>query len=87
MESDLYQFNCAEFFWGQKFASWQPKKEVIMTNTKDFFGEKNGPMLLPDFEETCFEIIKFRRQVPSCGHQNMAGFLKYGYVPIVDNHY
>jgi hypothetical protein len=65
------------FCWGQNFASWQPKKEVITTNTKDFFGEKNGPKL-PDFEETCFEIIKCRQQVPACGHKNMAGFLKYG---------
>ncbi len=29
-----------------------------MTNTKFFLGEKNGPKL-PDFEGTCFEIIKF----------------------------
>jgi hypothetical protein len=42
-----------QLFWGQNFASWQPKKEVIMTNTQDFFGEKNGPKL-PDFEETLF---------------------------------
>jgi hypothetical protein len=66
------------FFWGQNFASWQPKKEVIMiTHTKDFLGEKNGPKV-PDFEGTCFEIIKFRQQVPACGRQNMAGFIKYG---------
>ncbi len=48
-----------------------------MTNTKDFLGEKNGPKLVGS-EETCFEIIKFRQQVPACGCQNMAGFLKYG---------
>ncbi len=46
------------FFGGQNFASWQPKKEVVMTNTKFFLGEKHGPKL-PDFEGTCFEIIKF----------------------------
>ncbi len=49
----------------------------MITHTKDFLGEKNGPKV-PDFEGTCFEIIKFRQQVPACGRQNMAGFIKYG---------